>query len=119
MPKRLCVINLNFKYADKVWKIFYTICKLVFSIEHGGLSDTKQHTTKVKIYWHFQPIETIVSATSKYGTDFFFNYPSRSTDENIDVSQQKGYLHFIFCGIGTQSLISNNGLHIISFKTNL
>lgn len=48
MPKRLCVFNLNFKYADEVWKILCTICKLIFSTEHGGLSDTKQHTTKVE-----------------------------------------------------------------------
>lgn len=64
MPKTLCVFNLDFKYVDEVWKIFCTICKLIFSTEHSGFSDTKQHTTKVKNIW-------ALSAASKYGTGFF------------------------------------------------
>ncbi|VVC38687.1 Hypothetical protein CINCED_3A021722 [Cinara cedri] len=55
MPKRRCVFAPNLKSefpflkdADEVGKVFCTICKSVFSKEHGGLSDIKQHTTKVK-----------------------------------------------------------------------
>jgi len=36
------------KDTDEVGKIFCTICKSVFCIENGGLSDIKQNTTKVK-----------------------------------------------------------------------
>lgn len=67
MPKRLCIFNLNLKHADEVWKIICTICKLVFSTKHGELSDTKQHTTKMKNI-------LALSTTSKYATDFFLMF---------------------------------------------
>lgn len=49
---------------NEVGKIFCIICKLVFSTEHGGRSDTKQHTTKVKNI-------LALSAALKYDTVFF------------------------------------------------
>jgi hypothetical protein len=48
MPKIRLIFTLNlksqflfFKYVDEIGKVFYTICKSVFSIEHGGLADIK------------------------------------------------------------------------------
>jgi len=55
MPKRRSVFTPNLKsdilflkYSDEVGKVFCTIYKSMFSIEHGGLADIRQHTTKVK-----------------------------------------------------------------------
>ena len=70
----------------------YTICKSVFSLEHGGLSDIKQHTTKVKKHL------LALSAASKHATcNFFFflkNNPSGSTDESRRTAAQEGIFAF-------------------------
>ena len=55
MPKRRCSFNLklktqfpNLRDADEIGKVLCTECKSVFSIEHGGISDIKQHLQKRK-----------------------------------------------------------------------
>ncbi|XP_060835436.1 uncharacterized protein LOC132929545 [Rhopalosiphum padi] len=98
MPKRRCVftpqLKLEFPFlqdADEVGKIFCTICKSVFSIEHGGRSDITQHVTKVKKHL------LALSAASKHEkvTSFFLkNDPSGSTDESRRTAAQEGIFAF-------------------------
>ncbi|XP_050063287.1 uncharacterized protein LOC126552619 [Aphis gossypii] len=98
MPKKRCVftpqLKLEFPFlqdADEVGKIFCTICKSVFSIEHGGRSDITQHVTKVKKHL------LALSAASKHEkvTSFFFKIdPSGSTDENRRTAAQEGIFAF-------------------------
>ncbi|XP_060847841.1 uncharacterized protein LOC132927347 [Rhopalosiphum padi] len=55
MPKRRCSFNPklktqfpNLRDADEIGKVLCTECKSIFSIEHGGISDIKQHLQKRK-----------------------------------------------------------------------
>ncbi|XP_026819093.1 uncharacterized protein LOC113557737 [Rhopalosiphum maidis] len=98
MPKKRCVftpqLKLEFPFlqdADEVGKIFCTISKSVFPIEHGGRSDITQHVTKVKKHL------LALSAASKHEkvTSFFFkNDPSGSTDESRRTAAQEGIFAF-------------------------
>lgn len=98
MPKRRCVftpqLKLEFPFlqdADEVGKIFCTICKSVFSIEHGGRSDITQHVTKVKKTF----TDIIGCIKTRKGNFFFFkNDPSGSTDESRRTAAQEGIFAF-------------------------
>jgi hypothetical protein len=55
MPKRKCVFTENLKAEypfinedQHAGKVFCTICKSLFSIEHGGRSDILQHNKEKK-----------------------------------------------------------------------
>lgn len=103
MSKRLCVFTPNLKLefpflkdGDQVEKVFCTICKSVFSIKHGGLADTKQHTTTVKKHL------LALSAASKHEkVTFYFlkintQYIQVGPLSKIDVDDTKRDIHISY-----------------------
>jgi hypothetical protein len=55
MLKRRCTFTVSLqseftflKNCEEIGKVFCTVCKGIFSIEHGGRSDINQHMEKKK-----------------------------------------------------------------------
>lgn len=78
--------------ADEIEKVLWTVCKSMFSIEHGGISDIKHHLQKSK---HLLA-KSSCSKSNKH-TSFFINKEQfKQTDESKRIAYlKKVCLHFI------------------------
>ena len=91
MPKRRCSFNPklktqfpNLRDADEIGKVLCTECKSVFSIEHGGISDIKQHLQKRK---HVLAVSSSSSA-NKLASYFINKGKSGLSDESKRIAAE-------------------------------
>lgn len=97
MPKRRCSFNPklktqfpNLRDADEIGKVLCTECKSVFSIEHGGISDIKQHLQKRK---HVLAVSSSGSA-NKLASYFINGGKSGLSDESKRIAAEEGMFAF-------------------------
>lgn len=97
MPKRRCSFNPklktqfpNLRDADEIGKVLCTECKSIFSIEHGGISDIKQHLQKRK---HLLAVSSSSSA-NKLSSYFINKEKSGPSDESKRIAAEEGMFAF-------------------------
>jgi hypothetical protein len=84
MPKKRCTFTVSLqskfsflKNCEEIGKVFCTVCKAVFSIEHRGRSDIKQYIEKKK---HTSALSS-VSKSDKVTSYFIKQGPAGLTIE--------------------------------------
>lgn len=97
MPKRRCTFTVSLqseftflKKCDEIGKVFCTVCKAVFSIEHGGRSDIKQHMEKKK---HTTALSS-ASKSDKVTSYFIKQGPAGLTSEGLKIAAEEGMFAF-------------------------
>jgi hypothetical protein len=95
MPKRRCSFNPKLKTqfpflreADEIGKVLCTECKSIFSIEHGGISDIKQHIEKRK------HVLAVSSSSSKLTSYLINKGKSGLSDESKRIAAEEGMFAF-------------------------
>ncbi|KAL4098108.1 hypothetical protein QTP88_022777 [Uroleucon formosanum] len=78
------------KKCEEIGKVFCTVCKAVFSIEHGGRSDIKQHMEKKK---HTSALSN--ASKSDKVTSYFIKQGSAGlTSEGLKIAAEEGMFAF-------------------------
>jgi hypothetical protein len=97
MPKRRCTFTvfLQFEFTflkncEEIGKVFCTVCKGIFSIEHGGRSDIKQHMEKKK---HTSALSSF-SESDKVTSYFIKQGPAGLTSEGLKIAAEEGMFAF-------------------------
>ncbi|VVC35789.1 Hypothetical protein CINCED_3A001819 [Cinara cedri] len=97
MPKRRCTFTESLqseftflKKCEVIGKVFCTVCKALFSIEHGGRSDIKQHMEKKK---HTSALSS-TSKSYKVTSYFIKQGPAGLTSEGLKIAAEEGMFAF-------------------------
>ncbi|KAL4107416.1 hypothetical protein QTP88_017759 [Uroleucon formosanum] len=86
MPPKFSLNLLSKKKCEEIRKVFCMVCKAVFSIEHKGRSDIKQHMEK-KIYTSALSSASKSDKTTSY---FIKQGPAGLNNEGLKIAAEEG-----------------------------